>query len=65
MRGKTGKTLREVDFLVTNEARPWFAVEVKSSAKDISKTLPYFGAKLEIPFLYQLVDERNVDIRKD
>ena len=56
---------REVDFLVTNDARPWFAVEVKSSVKDISKTLPYFGAKLEIPFLYQLVDERDVDIRKD
>jgi len=56
---------REVDFLVTNNGKPWFAVEVKSSAKDISKSLTYFGNKLDIPFLYQIVDERNIDIRKD
>lgn len=56
---------REVDFLVTNDGKPWFAVEVKSSAKDISKSLTYFGNKLDIPFLYQIVDERNIDIRKD
>lgn len=56
---------REVDFLVTDDGKPWFAVEVKSSASDISKTLSYFGSKLDIPFLYQVVDERNVDIRKD
>ena len=56
---------REVDFLVTEAGKPWFAVEVKSSAKDISKSLTYFGDKLDIPFLYQLVDERNIDMRKD
>ncbi len=56
---------REVDFLVTEAGKPWFAVEVKSSAKDISKSLPYFGDKLGIPFLYELVDERNIDMRKD
>jgi len=56
---------REVDFLVTEDGIPWFAVEVKSSAKDISKTLSYFGNKLDIPFLYQLVDERNIDIKKE
>lgn len=56
---------REVDFLVTDDGKPWFAVEVKSSASDISKTLSYFGSKLDIPFLYQVVDGRNVDIRKD
>ncbi|KFO68576.1 hypothetical protein ER57_03145 [Smithella sp. SCADC] len=56
---------REVDFLVTNNGRPWFAVEVKSSSKDILKSLTYFGNKLDIPFLYQIVDERNIDIRKD
>jgi len=56
---------REVDFLVTNDGKPWFAVEVKSSAADVSKTLSYFGDKLNIPFLYQVVDQRNIDIRKD
>lgn len=56
---------REVDFLVTEGRKPWFAVEVKSSAKDVSKSLSYFGHKLAIPFLYQLVDERNIDTRMD
>jgi len=56
---------REVDFLVTDGQEPWFAVEVKSSAKDVSKSLAYYGHKLEIPSLYQVVDERNIDIRKD
>ena len=56
---------REVDFLVTDDGKPWFAVEVKSSAKDISKSLPYFGNKLDIPFLYQIVGEKKIDTRKD
>ena len=56
---------REVDFLVTDGGKPWFAVEVKSSAKDVSKSLTYYGHKLDVPFLYQVVDERNIDIRKD
>jgi len=56
---------REVDFLVTNNGKPWFAVEVKASAKEIARNLTYFGDRLNIPFLYQIVDERNIDIRKD
>jgi hypothetical protein len=56
---------REVDFLVTEGGKPWFAVEVKTSAGEISKTLPYFGHKLNIPFMYQVVDQRNIDVRKD
>lgn len=56
---------RDVDFLVTESGKPWFAVEVKSSAGEISKTLTYFGQKLNIPFLYQVVDQRDVDVRKD
>jgi len=56
---------REVDFLVTESGKPWFAVEVKSSAKDIAKSLNYFDGKLNIPFLYQVVDEKNVDVKKD
>jgi len=56
---------REVDFLVTNDGKPWFAVEVKASSKEIARNLTYFGDRLNIPFLYQIVDERNIDIRKD
>lgn len=55
---------REVDFLVTENGKPWFAVEVKASSRDISKNLAYFGEKLEIPFLYQVVYDQDVDIRK-
>jgi predicted AAA+ superfamily ATPase len=56
---------REVDFLVTENRKPWFAVEVKSSSREISKTLMYFGERLKVPFLYQVVNERDVDIRVD
>lgn len=56
---------REVDFLVIEGGKPWFAVEVKSTSKEISKNLAYFGSRLEIPFLYQVVSENDVDIRKD
>ncbi|MFH0796110.1 MAG: ATP-binding protein [Candidatus Omnitrophota bacterium] len=56
---------REVDFLITEKGKPWFAVEVKSSAKDISKNLFYFSQRLKIPFSYQVVFEKDVDIRKD
>ncbi|MBI5048517.1 MAG: ATP-binding protein [Deltaproteobacteria bacterium] len=56
---------REVDFLVTESGKPWFAVEVKSNSKEVSKSLPYFGDRLDIPFLYQAVSEKDVDIRKD
>lgn len=56
---------REVDFLVTENGKPWFAAEVKSSSKEVSKNLTYFGSRLDIPFLYQVVSEKDVDIRKD
>ena len=56
---------REVDFLVTENGKPWFAVEVKSTSREVSKNLNYFGDRLDIPFLYQVVSEENVDIRRD
>lgn len=55
---------REVDFLITENNRPWFAVEVKSSSKKISKNLNYFSERLDIPFLYQVVSDENVDFIK-
>lgn len=56
---------REVDFLVTEGGKPWFAVEVKTSSKEISRNLEFFGNKMNIPFLYQVVSEKNLDVRKD
>jgi len=56
---------REVDFLMTENSKPWFAVEVKSSSKEVSNHLTYFGNKLDIPLLYQVVSEENIDIRID
>lgn len=56
---------KEVDFLVTEGGKPWFAVEVKASFREIARNLEYFGNKMNIPFLYQVVGEKNIDIRKD
>ncbi len=52
---------REVDFIVTESGKPWFAVEVKSSASDVSRHLSYFGDRLQIPKLYQVVAGQGVD----
>lgn len=55
----------EVDFLVTVNRKPWFAVEVKNSGKFSAETaLSYFGRKLRIPFLFHLVRPPHVDILK-
>lgn len=56
---------REVDFLVTADKKPWFAVEAKESSREISRNLIYFGSKMNIPFLYQVVEEKDIDIKKD
>ena len=52
---------REVDFLITINKKPWFAVEVKLKAGKISKHLEYFKTKLKIPFSYQITKENNID----
>lgn len=52
---------RETDFIVTVNKKPWFAVEVKLSAKKLSKQLQYFKDKLRIPVVYQVVQEPDVD----
>lgn len=54
---------REVDFLVTEKGKPWFAVEVKAASKEVSKSLTYFGERMEIPFLYQIVYGKDIDLR--
>lgn len=56
---------REVDFLMTVDGKPWFAVEVKHQDTAISKHLRYFAERLGIPFLYQVVFDESVHIRKE
>ncbi len=53
---------KEVDFLVTSDNKPWFAVEAKLNRTKISPNLKYFQSKLDIPFLFQVVKKNNVDI---
>lgn len=55
---------REVDFLVTIDRKPWFAVEVKTGREELSKPLRYFADKLKIPFVYQLFMEKGIDYWK-
>lgn len=53
---------REVDFLVTFEKKPWFAVECRVKADAASPSLRYFGERLNIPYLYQIYMEGRDDI---
>lgn len=46
---------KELDFLVSINKKPWFAVEAKLSETDVSKSLFYYKEKLKIPFAYQVV----------
>jgi uncharacterized protein len=52
---------REVDFLVTVDNKPWFAVEVKLADAKLSSHLLYFKQRLAIPFVYQVVRKHGVD----
>jgi predicted AAA+ superfamily ATPase len=45
----------EIDFLVTHEGQPWFAVEAKLGAERIDPSFRYFGDRLELPQRYQVV----------
>jgi len=47
--------------MIICRTEPWFAVEVKSGDRKISKNLLYFGARLEIPLLYQLTTDPGTD----
>jgi hypothetical protein len=51
----------EVDFLVTIDRRPWFAVEAKLSATTIEPSLIFFRDRLRIPWVYQVVLEGKRD----
>jgi len=51
---------KEVDFLVTVNEQPWFAVEVKLGDETPSKNLDYFKQRLDIPFLYQVLAKKGI-----
>jgi predicted AAA+ superfamily ATPase len=53
---------KEVDFLVTVDNKPWFAVEAKASDKEASRSLLYYREKLSIPFAYQVITLPGVDL---
>lgn len=53
---------REVDFLVTVDKKPWFAVECKTSDRAVNPALNYFGERLKIPYLYQITLAGGEDI---
>lgn len=52
---------REVDFLVTINGKPWFAVEAKLQDASLSPHLLYFRERLSIPYVYQVVKTNNID----
>lgn len=56
---------REVDFLVTIDNKPWFAVETKNSFREVPASLRYFKDKLKIPYGYIVVKEEDIDYIKD
>lgn len=56
---------REVDFLVTHNRKPWFAVEAKLSDATTAPSLHFFGSRLKIPWLYQVVLNTTRDTIKD
>jgi hypothetical protein len=54
-----------VDFLVTNNKKPWFAVEVKLEADEIDPSLRYFQRSLRLPWAYQVTLEGRRDFVQD
>jgi len=58
LRDATG---REVDFLVTWNQRPWFAVEAKVGDSDIAPALRYYQSRMSIPWCYQVVMKSDAD----
>lgn len=62
VRDRSGK---EIDFLVTVDNQPWFAVEAKLSQTSIDPALIYFKERLKVPWVYQIVLNSQRDFMKD
>lgn len=54
---------REIDFILTIDDRPWFAVEVKTTEE--KSHLNFFKKKLNIPFIYQVIRKPKIDYFND
>lgn len=52
---------KEVDFIVTVNRKPWFAVEAKLTEEDVSKSLLYFKERLKIPHIYQVIKKSGIN----
>lgn len=52
---------REVDFLVTIDGKPWFAVEAQLNDARLSPHLLYFKERISIPYVYHVVKVNNID----
>jgi hypothetical protein len=53
---------REVDFLVTANRKPWFAVEAKIRADRADQSLLYFRDRMKIPWCYQISLDEGRDL---
>ena len=54
---------RELDFVVTRNNRPEFAVECKMGEKQISRNIAYFAQRTDIPLFYQAhMGERDFEL---
>ncbi len=56
---------REVDFLVTLDRKPWFAVEAKTSETEIDPSLAYYRQRLKIRYTYQVVLASDRDYEQE
>lgn len=48
------KNKREVDFLITQNSKPWMLIEVKTSDQTISEPLKYFKHITKAPYAFQV-----------
>jgi len=56
---------KEVDFFVSVDNKPWFAVEAKLNETAPAPNLFYFKERLNIPFTFQVIKKTNTDIMKN
>ncbi len=55
------KEKREVDFLITQNKKPWILVECKSRKGELSPHLIYYKNRLGTSLNFQLVDRAKED----
>jgi predicted AAA+ superfamily ATPase len=48
------KDKREIDFVVMKNNKPLFAVEAKTGETAVARSIPYFAARTDIPWFYQV-----------